>query len=188
MQQVEHVDTVIIGGGQAGLAVGYFLQRQNRSFVILEANARIGDSWRKRWPSLRLYSPARIDGLPGMRFPAPPNSFPTGNEMADYLEAYAARFELPVHTGTPVDGVERDGGSYVVTAAGRRVEAKAIRCFSTRPIESGRRGDLLRRMPVAVLHDGGEVLLNLSTTPDWADFYARQAAAWMGLPYEQAIR
>ena len=123
---MRHVDTIIIGGGQAGLAVGYFLQRRNRPFVILEANERVGDSWRKRWPSLRLYSPARMDGLPGMPFPAPPRSFPTRDEMADYLAAYAERFELPVHTSTPVDGVERNGGSYVVTAAGRRYEAENV--------------------------------------------------------------
>jgi len=126
MQQVERIETVIVGGGQAGLAVGYFLQRQNRPFVILEANERVGDSWRKRWPSLRLYSPARVDGLPGMPFPAPPSSFPTGNEMADYVEAYAARFELPVRTSTSVDGVERNGGSYAVSATGRRFEAENV--------------------------------------------------------------
>ena len=64
-------ETVIIGGGQAGLAVGYHLQRRDRDFLIVDANERIGDSWRKRWPTLRLYTPARFDGLPGMPFPAP---------------------------------------------------------------------------------------------------------------------
>ena len=67
----EHVETLIIGGGQAGLAVGYHLKSKKRDFVILDANERVGDSWRKRWPSLRLYSPASFDGLPGMAFPAP---------------------------------------------------------------------------------------------------------------------
>ena len=126
MQQVEQFETVIIGGGQAGLAVGYHLGKRDRSFVILEANERVGDSWRRRWPSLRLYSPARADGLPGMPFPAPPNSFPTAYEMADYLEAYAERFELPVRTATPVDGVERSGDAYVVNASGRRLEAQNV--------------------------------------------------------------
>jgi len=126
MQQVEQVETVIIGGGQAGLAVGYHLGQQDRRFVILEANERVGDSWRKRWPSLRLYSPARVDALPGMPFPAPPNSFPTAYEMADYLEAYAERFELPVRTSTPVDGVERNGDAYVVNASGRRLETRNV--------------------------------------------------------------
>jgi putative flavoprotein involved in K+ transport len=114
--QTERVETVIVGGGQAGLAVGAHLQRRGREFVILEGGERVGDSWRKRWRSLRLYSPASLDGLPGMRFPAPRRSFPSGSDMADYLEAYAARFELPVRTGTRVDGLERNGEGYVVTA------------------------------------------------------------------------
>ncbi len=112
----EHVETVIIGGGQAGLAVGYHLKSKGRPFVILDAQERVGDSWRKRWPSLRLYSPATVDGLPGMAFPAPRHSFPSGLEMADYLEAYAARFELPVQSGTMVSAVERNGAGYVVSA------------------------------------------------------------------------
>ena len=86
---------MIIGGGQAGLASGYHLAKRGRPFVVLDANERVGDSWRQRWASLRLYSPARYDGLPGMRFPAPRSLFPTAREMGDYLEAYAARFELP---------------------------------------------------------------------------------------------
>ena len=86
---MERYETVIIGGGQAGLSVGYYLQQRNRSFVILDASARIGDSWRQRWDSLKLYSPAFRDGLPGMRFPAKRIAYPTKDEFADYLEAYA---------------------------------------------------------------------------------------------------
>ena len=88
----EHVDTVIIGGGQAGLAVGYHVAKLGRSFVIVDAAARIGDCWRARWDSLRVFTPARYDGLPGWSFPAPPWSYPTKDEVADYLEAYADRF------------------------------------------------------------------------------------------------
>src|SRR5215207_173601 len=91
-------DTIVIGGGQAGLTTGYYLKQQERDFVILEANERIGDSWRTRWDSLRLFTPARYDGLPGMPFPAPSHTFPTKDEMADYLETYARRFELPIRT------------------------------------------------------------------------------------------
>jgi putative flavoprotein involved in K+ transport len=91
--------------------------------VILDASARVGDAWRGRWDSLRLYSPAAYDGLPGMRFPAPRASFPTSREMADYLEAYATRFELPVRMSTLVDGMSSDGDRYVVTAGERAFEA-----------------------------------------------------------------
>jgi putative flavoprotein involved in K+ transport len=122
----EHVETVIIGGGQAGLAVGFHLKTQGRPFVILDANERVGDSWRKRWPSLRLYSPAKLDGLPGMPFPAPRHSFPSGLEMADYLEAYASGFELPVESGVRVDGLERNGDGYVAFAGDRRFLADNI--------------------------------------------------------------
>ena len=124
--QTEHFETVIVGGGQAGLAVGYHLAKRGRSCVVLDANERVGDSWRKRWPSLRLYSPAAADGLPGMRFPAPRYSHPTGAEMADYLEAYADRFTLPVRNGIAVDGLERNGDGYVVTAGERRFEADNV--------------------------------------------------------------
>jgi putative flavoprotein involved in K+ transport len=126
IQAAERFETVIIGGGQAGLATGYHLTKRDRSCVILDAGERIGDSWRKRWPSLRLYSPARVDGLPGMAFPAPPNSYPTGYEMGDFLEAYAQRFHLPVRTGTQVDGVERVATGYVVTAGDRRFDAENV--------------------------------------------------------------
>ena len=119
---LERVDVVVIGGGQAGLAIGYHLARRGLRFVILEEHARIGDSWRNRWDSLRLFTPARYDALPGLRFPAPPHSFPTKDQMADYLEQYAATFELPVRTGVRVDRLRRaeDDDGYVVIAGDAR--------------------------------------------------------------------
>ena len=122
----ERFDTVIIGGGQAGLATGHHLAKQDLPFVILDANERIGDAWRKRWDSLRLFTPARYDGLQGWRFPAPSSSFPTKDEMADYLQAYAARFELPVRTGVKVDGLSREGDRFVITSDEHRFEAKHV--------------------------------------------------------------
>jgi putative flavoprotein involved in K+ transport len=124
--QPEHVGTVVVGAGQAGLSVGYYLAQRNLPFIILDASPRIGDSWRKRWDSLHLFTPARYDGLAGMPFPAPPHSFPTKDEMADYLEAYAARFNLPVKTGMQIDGLSRQGAKYLVTAAGRRFQADHV--------------------------------------------------------------
>ena len=124
---VETFDTVVIGGGQAGLAVGYYLKKRGRSFVILDANERIGGSWRTRtWSSLRLFTPARYDGLPGWPFPAPGWSYPTACEAADYLEAYAGRFDLPVRTGMAVSRVARDGDRYVVKCGERRFEADSV--------------------------------------------------------------
>src|SRR5215207_8279449 len=98
--QPESINTIVIGAGQAGLSTGYHLARRQVPFLILEANERVGDTWRRRWDSLRLFTPAKMDALDGMRFPSPGNSFPTKDEMGDYLEAYARRFNLPVRTGT----------------------------------------------------------------------------------------
>jgi len=122
----ERFETMIIGGGQAGLAAGYHLAKRGVPFVILDAGERIGDSWRTRWDSLRLFTPAHFDGLPGMKFPAPKWTFPTKDEFADYLQAYAARFDLPVRTGVSVNGLRRDGDRYVVTSGERRFEADRV--------------------------------------------------------------
>ena len=111
-----NIDTVIIGGGQAGLALGYHLARQSREFVILDANPRVGDAWRNRWDSLRLFTPAKYDGLPGMPFPGDPLAFPTKDELADYLEGYARHFDLPVRSGIRVNRLERAGERYAVAA------------------------------------------------------------------------
>lgn len=122
----ERFQVIVIGGGQAGLSVGYCLKQYGLSFVILDANARIGDAWRKRWDSLRLFTPAKYDGLIGMPFPAPPFSFPTKDDMADYLETYAKHFDLPVRTGVKVDRLHREGSRYIVEAGGRRFEADHV--------------------------------------------------------------
>ena len=126
IREPQRFQTIVIGGGQAGLSVGYHLAQRGIQFVILEANERVGDSWRRRWDSLRLFTPARYDGLAGMPFPASPHSFPTKDEMADYLEAYVARFDLPVQTGVAVDRVSRHGNGYLISAGDRRFEAAHV--------------------------------------------------------------
>jgi putative flavoprotein involved in K+ transport len=125
-QNPQRVETLVIGGGQAGLTVGYYLAQHGIPFLILDAHLRIGDAWRLRWDSLRLFTPARYDGLPGMRFPARSDAFPTKDQMADYLEDYAAHFNLPVRTGTKVDKLSRQGDRFVVSAGGRSFEAENV--------------------------------------------------------------
>ena len=122
----ERVETLVVGGGQAGLAVGYHLAQRGLPFVVLDANERIGDAWRKRWDSLRLFTPARFNALPGMAFPGPGQAFSTKDDVADYLEAYATRFELPVRTGVRVDRLSRNGSRFVVEAGDRILEAANV--------------------------------------------------------------
>jgi putative flavoprotein involved in K+ transport len=97
------VGTVVIGGSQAGLAVGYYLKQRDLPFVILDENERIGDAWRKRWDSLRLFTPARYNGLPGMSCPGRPWAYPTKDEIADYLQAYAREFSLSERASKSTD-------------------------------------------------------------------------------------
>ncbi len=122
---VQHVDTLIIGAGQAGLATGYELRRRGRSVLIVDGLTRIGDNWRCHYDSLRLYSPAKFDGLPGMDFPGDPWHFPTKDEVADFLEAYAVEMGLPVRLRTRVDRLVPSGGGRGFTA---HIGSEAITC------------------------------------------------------------
>ncbi len=122
----ERVNTIVVGAGQSGLSVGYHLAKRGISFLILEANARVGDNWRKRWDSLHLFTPARFDGLAGMPFPAPVHAFPSKDEMADYLESYVKRFHLPVRTGVHVERLARAGNHFVIEAGEQRFEAENV--------------------------------------------------------------
>jgi putative flavoprotein involved in K+ transport len=120
------VDVVVIGAGQAGLVMGYFLARQGLRFVILEAADSIGAAWRTRWDSLLLFTPRRYSALAGLAFPGDPEGYPTRDEVIAYLEQYAARFELPVELDSPVRSLTAEDGRFVVGLESRRLEADQV--------------------------------------------------------------
>ncbi len=126
MRKTERIQTVIIGAGQAGLAAAYYLKQRALPCILLEAHQRVGDAWRKRWDSLHLFTPARYDSIAGLRFPAPPRSFPSKDAMANYLESYVQRFELPVRTGMRVEKVGRRGDHFEVAAGDHVFEAENV--------------------------------------------------------------
>ncbi|MCB2176766.1 MAG: NAD(P)/FAD-dependent oxidoreductase [Actinomycetales bacterium] len=132
----ERIDTAVIGGGQAGLAIGYHLAARDVPFVVLDAQDRIGDAWRHRWDSLRLFTPARFSGLPGSPYPGSPWDFPHHAAFADYLEGYAAEHSLPVRTGTRVRRLGRDGERFVLeTTSGPLLADRVVLAagFDARP-------------------------------------------------------
>ncbi|MBP1135153.1 putative flavoprotein involved in K+ transport [Arthrobacter sp. PvP023] len=125
-QDMQQFDVVVLGAGQAGLAAGYHLSRTGLRFVILEQAPRIGDVWRARWDSLRLFTPAQRVGLPGLAFLAARNTCPSKDEFADYLEAYARKFSLPVRTGVQVLSVGATGTGFAVTTTGGVLHARNV--------------------------------------------------------------
>lgn len=124
----EQHEVVVVGAGQSGLAAGYHLARRGIDFVILEADRRVGDVWRRRYDSLKLYSPAKLDALPGLPFPLPGHAFPTGRQMADYLESYVAHHRLPVRTDVRVERLRAadDGDGYELTAGGAQHRSRHV--------------------------------------------------------------
>ena len=125
-QATDDVEVAVIGAGQAGLAIGYFLARQGRRFVILEAGESIGEAWRTRWNSLVLFTSRRYSGLPGLPFPGDPEGYATRDEVLAYLEQYAATFELPVRLGTPVRRLGHTAGRFGLELDGGRMEADQV--------------------------------------------------------------
>lgn len=123
----QHIETLVIGAGQAGLAMGHQLQQQGREFLIVDAAARIGDNWRCHYDSLRLFTPAKYDGLAGLAFPGDPRHFPTKDEFADYLELYALTHQLPVRMSTPVTRLSAGpGDGYVVAVGGDEISCDNV--------------------------------------------------------------
>src|SRR5262249_14881301 len=122
----KYVQTIVIGGGQAGLSTGFHLARRSLPFLILDAGKRIGEAWRNRWDSLRLFTPARYAGLPGLAFPAPGDSYPTKRQMAEYLQSYAERFHLPVRNGVKVEKLSRVGERFRIAAGEHAYEADQV--------------------------------------------------------------
>jgi putative flavoprotein involved in K+ transport len=123
--QVRH-EVVVVGGGQAGLAIGYFLAQQGRDFKVLEADRVPAAAWRARWDSLKLFTPVRYSSLPGLPFPGDPDSHPTRDEVAAYLTDYARHFDLPVELGSRVRSIRRTDGSYLVELDDRTYEADQV--------------------------------------------------------------
>jgi len=187
-ENLEYIETVVIGAGQAGLAAGYHLSRRGREFVILDAGERVGDGWRRHWDSLRLYSPAGHDALPGKPFPGDRHAFPGKDDLADYLEAYARELALPVRTGTRVHRLSRDEGRYVVECGSATISCDnvvvATGTFGRTPHVPELAGALdpailqlhsseyrnpqqLRDGPVLVVgasHSGGDIALEVAAT------------------------
>jgi putative flavoprotein involved in K+ transport len=131
-------DVIVVGAGQAGLAIGHHLARRGLNFVLLEAGAEVGQSWRNRWDSLRLFSPAQYDSLPGMAFPAPADSHPSKDDVADYLAAYASQFNLPVRLNSPVLRMHRaQDGTFVVTTHTGALSARQV-VVATGPFQTPR--------------------------------------------------
>ena len=126
MEHVERREAVVVGGGQAGLSTAYELTRGGLDIAVLEADPRVGDAWRRRWDSLRLFTPARYDTLPGLAFPAPSGSYPSKDEMANYLETYAHLMALPVRTGVRVRSVTRKGSTYLLETTAGTIESDHV--------------------------------------------------------------
>src|SRR5438477_8299231 len=121
------LDILVIGAGQAGLAMGYHLKTTPITFHIVDCHRRIGDSWRKRYDSLVLFTPRAYSALPGLAVPGDPEGYPTKDEIADYLESYASHFELPVMGDTPIRWLERTNDGFRATSeAGETIDSRTV--------------------------------------------------------------
>jgi putative flavoprotein involved in K+ transport len=123
---VKRHDVIVVGGGQAGLAIGYFLAQQGRDFTILEAAAEPAAAWRERWDSLKLFTPARYNALPGRAFPGDPHTYPGRDDVVAYLTDYARDFDLPVELDSRVRAIRKAEDGYRVELDDRAYEADQV--------------------------------------------------------------
>jgi putative flavoprotein involved in K+ transport len=122
----ERYEVIVVGGGQAGLAIGYYLSRQGRRFTILEASGEPAAAWRTRWDSIKLFTPVRYSSLPGLPFPGDPDTYPGRDEVVAYLTDYASHFDLPVELDTAVSAIRRSDDGYLVEAGDTSYEADQV--------------------------------------------------------------
>ena len=128
-------EVVVIGAGQAGLAIGHYLGRRGRQFIILERGGSIAPAWRERWDSLTLFTPRVYSSLPGLPFPGDPDDYPTRDEVIAYLERYAEEFDLPVELKSPVRTLSREDGCFVLELDGRMITADQV-VIATGPFQT----------------------------------------------------
>lgn len=154
-------DVIVIGGGQAGLAIGHHLAGRDRRFTILEAEGQVGAAWRRTWDSLRLFTPARYDGLPGLPFPGDPDRYPGRDDVVAYLSGYARHFALPVEVDSRVTSLRRDAGGYVVELETRSCRTAQVVVATgpfqvphVPPVSAGLGGDVAQLHSVAYRHPG----------------------------------
>src|SRR4051812_22081533 len=147
----EHRDVVVVGGGQAGLALGYFLARQGRSFTLLDAASKPAAAWRGRWDSLRLFTPTRFDSLPGRPFPGDPDGYPSRDDVVEYLTGYARDLELPVQLDSPVRSVTAADAGYLVELDGTAYEARQV-VVATGPFQVPRVPEIAGKLHPDVVH------------------------------------
>lgn len=127
------VETLVIGGGQAGLAIGQQLALRGVPFLIVDASPEVGDAWRSRWDSLRLFTSGQYDNLPGMDFPGPRSEYPSKDEVADFLQVYARKFDLPVELNTRITSLTREDGGFVARSSGNEVTRASQVVIATGP-------------------------------------------------------
>jgi putative flavoprotein involved in K+ transport len=163
----ERVDVAVIGGGQAALALGYFLRRQGRRFVILEAADEPAAAWRQRWDSLKLFTPVRNDSLPGLAFPGDPDTYPGRDDVVDYLTRYAQHFELPVELGSKVLALRPGEGGFLVELRDGRYLADQV-VVATGPFQRPRIPPLAAQIDDAVVQMHGADYRRPSELPDGA--------------------